>query len=815
MTSRISNRSTVSSSINVSTTKVQSSRTPSTTNTSSSRATRSMVSTSDPNSASSLRSTSKIASSSTGSNNYVSKNKKQSKNTTYQDSPSDCCPCKGETLDSEAEIVTFHRQIFSNRSSVSLSDFHTVAVIGQGGYAIVRLVFDKMTGHIYALKQAKKSQLISNKNPDENSFSCDTNVNLKINNSYLSSLDIPSTINTGLMLNTEISLMYSSKSEWITRLYYYWEDSHFYYMLMEYMPGGDMMRHLMEYHTFDENTAKFYIAEVILALDYLHNNQEYIHRDIKPDNILLDEKGHIKLVDFGLSRNIKNENKQHPFVSNVANELQTSEIWTVPTNIIKTDPKVSNKKSCNSTIVVHDPNFQAGTPDYMAPEIHRGEPYSLSADLWSVGIIIYEMLFGGPPLSDPGQNSLITRKKVMNWDKYFYLPSEHHKYSKDALDLICSLVCEPQNRLKSTREVMKHPFFRGINFTNVRSQKAPIKPVIKHSLDHSNFDNFPLDTIINFYKSSQVPYTLSNDALDTFTNNITNYFGINSGNLGMSSFEVAPPSPVTVSKSNDASCPSLCMKNHNVPLFDSFKCYTPKVMTMNSNDSISSRRIHTPNTINRPISGNNIVRNSWMVRGCSPAPHLQLPLITNSNYPINNPVPTKLSMRYPSPISQVPIKYSVQQINPHFLSSRSFSPMPQSIEIVPNDLQSQKIASIINSSNSVSTKILCKDNIQTNESTNKLTSSRNTTASIKTVLSSVKTSNSPKININNGNFTDEKLRYTSNLLNQTNTQRPSISSSVACKNQAILETLRSKTGSTKPFVNTLRRNIALVNNEPR
>ncbi|KAJ1610613.1 S/T protein kinase [Cryptosporidium canis] len=412
-----------------------------------------------------------------------------------------CCSCKKKILSKEADenSVDYHRKIFSLRKNVTLDDFHTISVIGQGGYSIVRLVFDIHTGHVYALKQAKKSQKMNSKPPNDN---LENLIEIDINSSKKRAEG--HTLNTGLMLNTEISLMYNSDSPWINKLYYYWEDNHFYFMLMEYMPGGDLMRHLIDLHTFDEETAKFYIAELLLALDYLNSVQGHIHRDIKPDNILLDLDGHIKLIDFGLSKQII-QSKQRPLVSNAAiNTVIQKE------NGIGLDPR---------EILIHDQNFHAGTPDYMAPEIHRGDPYSLCVDLWSVGIILFEMLFGGPPLSDPGQNSLITRNKVMNWDKHFYLPSEHHKYSKDAIDFICSLVCEPSQRIKSAKEAMKHPFFKGMDFSKIRLQKPPIVPVVKHKLDHSNFDKFPDDLITSFYNSANAP---------TLTPNISEEFNASS-----------------------------------------------------------------------------------------------------------------------------------------------------------------------------------------------------------------------------------------------------------------------------------------------
>ncbi|OII74565.1 uncharacterized protein cubi_00118 [Cryptosporidium ubiquitum] len=516
-----------------------------------------------------------------------------------------CCSCKKKISSKEIDedSVEYHRKIFSLRRNVALDDFHTVSIIGQGGYSIVRLVFDIHTGHVYALKQAKKNQLMSNQSQYDN---LENLIEIDINSSQ-KQVEGKQTLNTGLMLNTEISLMYSSDSPWINKLYYYWEDNHFYYMLMEYMPGGDLMRHLIDLHTFDEETAKFYIAELLLALDYLNSVQGHIHRDIKPDNILLDVDGHIKLIDFGLSKKIF-QSKQKPFVSNASinSSFQSDDSTSI-------DPH---------KVLIHDQNFHAGTPDYMAPEIHRGDPYSISVDLWSVGIILFEMLFGGPPLSDPGQNSLITRNKVMNWDKHFYLPSEHHKYSEDAMDFICSLVCEPSQRIKSAREAMKHPFFKEIDFSTIRLQKPPIIPKVKHKLDHSNFDKFPDNLITSFYNSAKVSASVLNPNISEEINfNSCNNSRIHGENLISEFFPnsiVPGMNKLSISQNIIENCSIPMVNSSKIPICTPKRSYLPLISNLSS-----------------PVS-NHTTASSWKQINSSPifqTPRKPSPLSNNNSSP--------------------------------------------------------------------------------------------------------------------------------------------------------------------------------------
>ncbi|EAK88466.1 S/T protein kinase [Cryptosporidium parvum Iowa II] len=590
-----------------------------------------------------------------------------------------CASCKKKILNKEIDenSVEYHRNIFSLRQNVTLDDFHTISVIGQGGYSIVRLVFDIHTGNVYALKQAKKCQIMNNQSQHDN---LENLVKIDINSSK-KQVEEKQTLNTGIMLNTEISLMYNSDSPWINKLYYYWEDNHFYYMLMEYMPGGDLMRHLIDLHTFDEETAKFYIAELLLALDYLNNIQGHIHRDIKPDNILLDVDGHIKLIDFGLSKQII-QSKQRPFVSNAS--VNSSFQKNVTARI---DPH---------EVLIHDQNFHAGTPDYMAPEIHRGEPYSLCVDLWSVGIILFEMLFGGPPLSDPGQNSLITRNKVMNWDKHFYLPSEHHKYSPEAMDLICSLVCEPSQRIKSAKEALKHPFFKGMDFTKIRHQKPPIVPKVKHKLDHSNFDKFPDDLLVSFYNSAKastsVPISNLSEELN-FNSCNTNKI---QGESFVSEFFPSSMVPGTSHKLGNSQsviehCSIPTVGNSKIPICTPKRSYLPLITHISSplsnpstasswkqiNNSPIFQTPRKPSPASNNISSQSISLNSRIL----PQSHSFSQIIGKTNSNFSNPIGTSSCIPQPfsnlTPIDKISSnlpKSTIQTSNSNILNRNSGTP---------------------------------------------------------------------------------------------------------------------------------------------
>ena len=226
------------------------------------------------------------------------------------------------------------------------------------------------------------------------------------------------------------ALVFSKSSEWITTLYASFQDEEHLYLVMEYVSGGSFRALLNNRETImKEDEARFYVAEMVLALEELHR-QRYIHRDIKPDNYLLDSKGHIKLADFGSCIRV----------------------------------------SDSSTVTSH---VTVGTPDYISPEILRANEghseYGLSVDWWSVGVILYEMIYDEVPFYS---ESLVgTYGKIMNHEETFEFPDDTET-SAEFKDLISKLICKQETRLgkNGIDEIKKHPWFKSIDWENIRNR---------------------------------------------------------------------------------------------------------------------------------------------------------------------------------------------------------------------------------------------------------------------------------------------------------------------------------------------------------
>lgn len=176
---------------------------------------------------------------------------------------------------------------------------------------------------------------------------------------------------------------------------------------MEYLVGGDLMSILMKRDILPEDEARFYIAETIMAVDSVHK-LNYIHRDLKPDNVLVDSQGHVKLSDFGLCKHTEIQS-ENPY-QNLSNLSKESKIRSRKTSQTKYH---RSRKLAYSTV---------GTPDYIAPEVFSKIGYNETVDWWSVGVIFFEMVVGYPPFfsDDPS----LTCQKIMHWKKTLTIPRE-------------------------------------------------------------------------------------------------------------------------------------------------------------------------------------------------------------------------------------------------------------------------------------------------------------------------------------------------------------------------------------------------------
>ena len=215
------------------------------------------------------------------------------------------------------------------------------------------------------------------------------------------------------------------------------------YFIMPFIRGGELFQHLRSCKFFPEDKVKFYAASIGLALDYLHN-KGIIYRDIKPENILIGEDGYLKLIDFGMAKIVKNGEKATSF---------------------------------------------CGTPEYLAPEIITGEGHNQSADWWSFGILIFEMLCGIPPFYCDNNEKMY--ELIIHAELRF---PKKIKISEEAKDLLKKLLIKKQsNRLGSQNgfdEIKVHPFFAGFNFDALLEKKipAPFIPTLKSKIDVDNFD---------------------------------------------------------------------------------------------------------------------------------------------------------------------------------------------------------------------------------------------------------------------------------------------------------------------------------------
>ena len=323
------------------------------------------------------------------------------------------------------------------RKKLSVDNFEILNPIGIGGFGEVNICRYKDTGKIYAMKKI-------------------TFESLKYKNGLLN-------------VQTEKDILsLNNNNIWITQLRYSFIDNKYLYLIMDFCPGGDLMNFLIKRDLLEEYEAKFYIAEIILCVHSLHK-MNCIHRDLKPDNILIGEDGHIKLSDFGLS--FIPSDKLFP-LSNI-NKKETPQT-----------EKIYNYNINNKQIIAYS---NVGSPDYISPEIIKNEGYGQEIDWWSVGAIFYEMLMGFPPFFS--ENPQMTCMKIKNYKKYLSFPNER-KISPEAKKLINDFLTEPKKRLgyNGIEEIKNHIFFKGFNWEKIREMKPPFVPELSNELDLKYFD---------------------------------------------------------------------------------------------------------------------------------------------------------------------------------------------------------------------------------------------------------------------------------------------------------------------------------------
>ena len=314
------------------------------------------------------------------------------------------------------------------REKMTVYNYESLAIIGRGAFGEVHVCRDKKTNEIVAIKKIRKDILLQKK-------------------------QIKHTMD-------EQDFLSKAKSPWIVKLIVSFQEGDYLYLVMEFLPGGDLMGLLIAKDILPEEDAKFYICELILAIGSIHE-LNCIHRDIKPDNILIGKDGHIKLTDFGLAK--------------ISDKVFKEDIVDYKSKDIE------NKHSRNYSCV--------GTAYYVAPEVLLKKGYGQDIDWWSVGCIFYEMLVGYAPFCS--KKTYDVCYKVTHFEEYLKFP-DNRKISKNAKDLIMKLVNNSENRLgkNGIQEIKTHPFFKGINWLKVKEMKPPFIPDLKNDWDTKYFDAF-------------------------------------------------------------------------------------------------------------------------------------------------------------------------------------------------------------------------------------------------------------------------------------------------------------------------------------
>ncbi|CAK3871352.1 serine threonine- kinase nrc-2 [Lecanosticta acicola] len=353
--------------------------------------------------------------------------------------------------------IAFRRTYSSNsikvrNVEVGPSSFDKIKLIGKGDVGKVYLVREKKSSRLYAMKVLSKKEMIKRN---------------KIKRAL-----------------AEQEILATSNHPFIVTLYHSFQSEDHLYLCMEYCSGGEFFRALQTRPNkcVDEDAARFYAAEVTAALEYLHL-MGFIYRDLKPENILLHQSGHIMLSDFDLSKQSDPGGVPGMILAGGRNASGGITSNPTPNNMPTIDTK--------SCIANFRTNSFVGTEEYIAPEVIKGCGHTSAVDWWTLGILIYEMLFGTTPFK--GKNRNATFANILRDEVPFPEGNGSPNASNLCKSLIRKLLIKDELRRLGSRagasDVKTHGFFRSTSWALLRHQKPPIIPNQGRGIDTINFRN--------------------------------------------------------------------------------------------------------------------------------------------------------------------------------------------------------------------------------------------------------------------------------------------------------------------------------------
>ena len=297
---------------------------------------------------------------------------------------------------------------------VTLEDFDRIKTLGTGSFGRVMLVKHKSSStspSYFAMKILEKTKIVKLK-------------------------QVEHTLN-------EKRILSSTKHPFLVTLNYHFKDNSNLYMILQYIPGGEMFSHLRKMGRFPESQSKFYACQIVLAFEYLHF-LDIVYRDLKPENLLIDENGYLKITDFGFAK-----------------RMSKNRTWTL-----------------------------CGTPEYLAPEIILSKGYCKAVDFWALGILIFEMVAGYPPFF--ANQPIEIYEKIVSGNVRF--PRHFEKEVRSILRGLISV--DLSKRLGNLKEgvegVKSHIWFEEVDWLAVYNKEveAPFLPKVKSVSDTSNFDAY-------------------------------------------------------------------------------------------------------------------------------------------------------------------------------------------------------------------------------------------------------------------------------------------------------------------------------------